>query len=172
MIRINEIKQLGLSITWKLLYIGFSKKEIFGQQFYLEDIIEYAIEQIELGEENQLVYELISIYEYETSLCSDILYELSEKENSNYEIEFRKIRVVIIYNSIITKNDDYIDGIYNLYDLYFKLGKPEDIPIIIQGVNNGIRAEEYYTEKTYEHIYNEIKNWVEHELKILKKYNF
>lgn len=103
MIRIDEIEQLELVITWKLLYIGFSKKEIFGQQFYFEDILKYGIKQIELGKENLLVYELISVYDFESSLCSDILYNLSKIENSNYEIEYRKIRAVIVYKSLLKK---------------------------------------------------------------------
>ena len=171
MIKINEIENLGLKITWKLLYLGFSKNNSFDRQIYLNDIIKYAINQVELGEKNDLIYQLMCVYDYEELLALDILYKLGETENSCYNIEIRKIKVLIAYKCTLVMNNNYIDGLNELYDLYFKLGEPENMPMVIQGVNNFITPKEYFKEQTYEMLYNKIRNWIERELKFLKEYD-
>lgn len=185
-IKIDEIKKLGLKITWKLLYLGFSKNNVF-KQFSLDldndldEIVKYAIEKLELGEENDLLYEITSLYKYETSLAFDILYKLAEEENSDYEIEIRKIRLAIIYKNTKIKNDNFIDGLMDLQDLLLELEygledrldlqhllpELEDIPIIIQCRSN-IYPTEYYKQETYDTMYKNIMIWQENELSFLK----
>ena len=41
MIKLEDIKELGLSITWRLLYLGVQSKHI-----ETEEVIEYATEKI------------------------------------------------------------------------------------------------------------------------------
>ena len=53
MIKIADIKELKLNITWKLLYRGLLEKQIS-----INEIIEYAKEQLEKGDDRIEICEL------------------------------------------------------------------------------------------------------------------
>ncbi|MBD5480195.1 MAG: DUF2247 family protein [Lachnospiraceae bacterium] len=65
-----------------------------------------------------------------------MLDELAEQENAQDDFEGRKIRAVIVSNALRVKNDDYINGLLDLTDLWIDLGCPNDSPHIIQGREN------------------------------------
>ena len=48
MIKIADIKELKLNITWRMLYRGLLEKQI-----PISEIVEYAMEQLEKGDDRQ-----------------------------------------------------------------------------------------------------------------------
>lgn len=80
MIKLNNFKQYGFYITWKLINIGFRGNDIFKYNLEARDIINYAIEKIENNSEDNLIYELASMYETETEEINKILKKLSLKK--------------------------------------------------------------------------------------------
>ena len=60
MIKIADIKGLKLNITWKLLYRGLLEKQIS-----INEIVEYAKEQLEKGEDRIEICELAGSGDYD-----------------------------------------------------------------------------------------------------------
>ena len=53
MIKIADIKELKLNITWRMLYRGILEKQI-----PISEIVEYAMEQLEKGDDRIEICEL------------------------------------------------------------------------------------------------------------------
>ena len=87
MIKIADIKGLKLNITWKLLYRGLLEKQIS-----INEIVEYAKEQLEKGEDRIEICELAGSGDYDLEDVMDTLYELANEEENPDDIEDRKIR--------------------------------------------------------------------------------
>lgn len=168
MIKLNDFKQYGFYVTWKLIDIGFRGNDIFKYNLEARDIINYAIEKIENNSEDNLIYELASMYETETEEINKILKKLSLKEKTTFNLEFRKWRIIYVINTIknIDEND-YISGLIELGDLWEKLGYPQDTPHIIQGRFNTFTPEEYYTEENYKFLLIKHKKWIISEMKFI-----
>lgn len=163
MIRLENVKQLGLSITWRLLYVAICEK-----QLQEKDVIEYAIEKLEEGDDRSEVCELAGSYVDEQEDIRNLLWELLKQENTKDDNEKRKLRAVIVNNALRIKYDNYIDGLMNLTDLWISLGYPSDSPHIIQGRDNNITPSEYYTADNYNLLYERNVEWLMTELEYLK----
>lgn len=162
MIKLNDIRQLGLSVTWRLLYNGLCKKLLD-----VDEIIEYAIEKLEGGDDRKEICELAGSCADEKEDILNLLFKLIEK-NTQDDIENKKIRAAIVNKELKHKNGDYISGLEDLTDMWIKLGYPADSPHIIQGVNNHITPTNYYTQENYDYLYEKNKGWLQNELEYLK----
>lgn len=81
MIKIADIKGLKLNITWKLLYRGLLEKQIS-----INEIVEYAKEQLEKGEDRIEICELAGSGDYDLEDVMDTLYELANEEENPDDI--------------------------------------------------------------------------------------
>lgn len=163
MIKIKDFKELDFFITWRLLYRALLKK-----QLKVEEIIEYAIEQLESGNDRNEVCEIAGFCDSDLDYLLDILHELAREEKSDDEFEERKLRAVIIRDSLKLKKDNCIDGLMELTDLWIEFGCPKDSPHIIQGKHNNISPNEYYTDDNYNYLYKKNMDWLKDEILFLQ----
>lgn len=163
MIKIKDLKELDFIITWRLLYRAVLKK-----QLRVEDVVEYAIEQLEAGNDRIEVCELAGFYDSDSDYLLNILYELASEENSHDEFEDRKLRAVIIRNCLKHKRENCIDGLMELTELWLELGCPKDSPHTIQGKDNNISPIEYYTDDNYNFLYEKNIEWLKKEILFLQ----
>lgn len=168
MIKIKEFKDYNLKVTWKLLYLGFRGDTLFKDQFSANDILDYAIEQLESENCDKLVYELANEQESDSEEISKLLEKLSINENLN-ELELRKLRAVIMLKHLAVKNKNFINGLMELGDLYIQLNFPKDSPHIIQGRNNNITPDQYYTKENYDNLYKKHLLWLKNEIKFIQQ---
>ena len=168
MIKISELEKIGLKITWKLLYLGYSGYSDFGKQISAGDIIAFAIDQLVPDNCNNDICELASSYESEDEDILRILHQLSMNEKSNNKFELRKSMSSIMSNALKTKDPNYIDGLMELTDLWIELGYPLDSPHVIQGRENNMSTHDYYTEENYEKLYHKNIHWLKTELAYLR----
>lgn len=162
MIKIVDIKQLKLNITWRMLYRGLLKKQI-----HISEIVEYAMEQLEKGNDRVEICELAGSSEDDLENIINILYELANEEKSEDDLENRKIRATIVNNFLKDKNTNCIDGLMGLTELWLELGYTADSPHIIQGKDNSISPVEYYTDANYNYLYEKNKCWLRDEVEFL-----
>lgn len=167
MIKIQEFKKNNFKTTWKLLNIGFKGSDIFANQLYSNDILEYAIEKLETDECDDLVCELASEYANNTEGIDSLLKQLSRKEDTDESLELRKWRVVIVAQEITNKKDNCINGLMSLGDLWISMGYPEDSPHIFQGRENSITPEQYYTDENYCKIFEQHIAWLKKEIEFI-----
>lgn len=165
MIKIESVKQLGLSITWRLLYIAICEKQLQG-----EDVIEFAFEKLEKGDDRSEVCELAGTYADEQEEIKKLLWDLISQENTQNSFEKRKLRAAIVSDVLEIKNDNYINGLMELTDLWSSLGYPDDSPHTIQGRDNHITPSEYYSVDNYNILYQKNVDWLRTELAYLRQY--
>lgn len=158
MIKIGDFKELNFTITWRLLCKG-----IFKEQLAVEDVVEYAIEQLEKGNDRMEICELAG-GDGDANDLLDIMYDLADEENSQDELEDRKLRAVLVSKYLKQKNSSCIDGLMGLTDLWIELGCPSDSPHIIQGKDNKINPIEYYTDDNYNYLFEKNKMWLKNEI--------
>ena len=159
MIKIADIKELSLNITWRMLYRGLLEKQIS-----INEIVEYAIEQLEKGDDRIEICELAGSSDDDLEDIMDTLYKLAKEEKSQDDLEDRKLRAVRINNFLKEKETNCIDGLIGLTELWLELGCPTDSPHIIQGKGNNISPAEYYTDENYNYLYEKNKCWLRDEI--------
>jgi hypothetical protein len=162
MIKISDIKELKLNITWRMLYRGLLKKQI-----PISEIVEYAMEQLEKGDDRIEICELAGSSDNDLEDIMNILYELADEEKSQDDLEDRKLRATRINNFLKDKYSNCIDGLMGLTELWLELGYSIDSPHIIQGKDNSISPVEYYTDANYNYLYEKNKYWLEDEVHYL-----
>lgn len=163
MIKLEDFKKLGLTITWRLLY-----KAIYEKRMSVENAIAFAIEKLERGDERREICELAGSYTDERDDILNLLHELIQQENTEDDLEYRKIRAVIVSNTLRIKDNNYINGLMNLNDLWMKLDYPSDLLHAIQGKNNDITPDQYYTAENYNLLYKRNEDWLKGELEYLR----
>lgn len=169
MIKIVDIQKLNLTVTWTLLYLGFCDNSIYGGQLSSDDVIKYAMSQIEEDNCDDLVCELAGSYASEKEDICKILKILMQKEGKDRVIEGRKIRAVLVSDVLKLKNDNYINGLMDLSDLWIRLGYPDDSPHVFQGRNNTVNVNDYYSESNYNFLFKHHMSWLKKELQYLQE---
>lgn len=160
---INEFIKWKFNINWTLLKIGYYGEKNILSQLSKQEIYEYSKEILnEIDEEYDLIVQLISAYDdYE---FSEILNKLAREENVDYDIQLRKWIVYLVNKELTNISKDYFEGLMQLTELWISLGLPVECPHIIQGKNNTISPEEYYTKETYELLLEKNIKWVNDEI--------
>ena len=144
---IRILKDLNINISWNMIFIGLCTGDVEAYE-----VIDYAMEQIELGDCRSEIFELQDLQE-------DFIDEA---------IERRKIRLAIVYDVIKEKNHNFVDGLIQLTELWDKLDYPKDSPHTVQGRNNKISPNEYYTQENYDKLYKANCEWFRKELLYLQ----
>ena len=162
--KLKKIQKLGLIVTWRLLYLGLCDKQISS-----EEIIEFAVEQLEKGCDVSEVCMLAASCSNEKEEICCLLQKLINHEETSNDIEMRKLRVVVVASAIEKKQENYIDGLVGLTDLWIELGCPEDSPHVVQGRNNNLTVGEYYTAENYSRLFQQHQDWLIRELLLFKK---
>lgn len=159
MVIVQDFLELGLNISWRLLNICFSE-----HQMQAQEIIAFAYDLLEKGEDSALVCDLAGAYPNEEDRILALLEQLVEEENTQNDFEKKKLRVVLVKKVLNVKNHDCIQGLMDLSDLWGSLGYPNDSPHIIQGRDNNIEPVQYYTKENYDDLFAKNLSWVEKEL--------
>ena len=103
MIKIADIKELKLNITWRMLYRGLLEKQI-----PISEIVEYAMEQLEKGDDRIEICELAGSGDNDLEDIMNILYDLADEEKSQDDLEYRKLRATRVNNFLKDKNTNCI----------------------------------------------------------------
>lgn len=170
MITLFDFRAQGLSITWKLIDIGFLGSEAFQHELSAAAIMEYAIARIEANEADDL--DLIGLAgESENDLdgIGRHIQALAQKEQSDYSTEWRKWQVVYVAQCLPPDDVEYVSGLIALGDIWVRLGFPSDSPHIFQGKDNDSIPEQYYTEENYLALLRGHIDWVAKEMNCLRE---
>lgn len=167
MTHLDDFKKLGFDITWKLISFGYISNSVFSNELLVDDIMDYAVDLYENETSNKLLLDLIVLEKDDSQNILNMIYKLSGKEKSDYSIEYKKWEILFVWKKMSITNQDYIDFLLDLSDLWLKLGCPKNFPCVIQGVNNNLNPEEYYTFQNYNTIIQEMKQWIIYETNII-----
>lgn len=159
---IRILKDLNINISWNMIFIGLCTGDVEAYE-----VIDYAMEQIELGDCRSEIFELAGAYADDFDYVLRLVQDLQE-DFIDEAIERRKIRLAIVYDVIKEKNHNFVDGLIQLTELWDKLDYPKDSPHTVQGRNNKISQNEYYTQENYDKLYKANCEWFRKELLYLQ----
>lgn len=159
---IRILKDLNINISWNMIFIGLCTGDVEAYE-----VIDYAMEQIELGDCRSEIFELAGAYADDFDYVLRLVQDLQE-DFIDEAIERRKIRLAIVYDVIKEKNHNFVDGLLQLTELWDKLDYPKDSPHTVQGRNNKISPNEYYTQENYDKLYKANCEWFRKELLYLQ----
>jgi hypothetical protein len=171
MISIKDFELSGFRITWRLLDIGFRGSALFSDQLSSRDIIDYATNKLVESDDTDIIA-LACEYEPNTDKVAELLGKLANKENSEYDHEFTKWKVVYVLTYLPKDDADYIQGLVDIGDIWVDLGFPQDSPHIFQGVENEITPEEYYTLANYKLLHQRHLDWISERISQLKALSY
>lgn len=166
MIKLDDFKKNNILINWKLINIGCLGSETFFKELDYEEITNYAISIFD--EKNKNILRILSYNKDEYEEMGEFIKELAIQENSDEKIAYKKWELIYIIKNLPPKRIDYIQGIIELEDIWAKIDFPKDSPLILQGLNNDISPEEFYTENNYLILYNLHMDWIKEKIDFLK----
>lgn len=167
MIKLDDFKKYGLNITWTIVDIGYNSEK-FKHLLNAQDIINYSIELLENGDRSLDVTLLASANGGNIEEISELIRKLAKNETKNYNIEFKKWRVIYLINYLPKNQKDYIQGLIDIGDIWAMFDFPYDSPHVFQGRNNSITPAEYYTQENFVKLMKSHEIWIENELADLR----
>jgi len=165
---IRKIKELGLTINWATVLIGWRGPAKFISQLSAEHINSYALSVIE--ESRETIYEVSELsVSSDSETINRYLEILSFKENKDVGIELRKWRLVLLIRELEVIPQNPLYALISLTEFWEKFDYPPDRPHEIQGYENSISPQDYYTQNNYELVFKRHQLWIAEELQELKR---
>lgn len=168
MIRVEYLENNEFEITWKAIDIGFRGEGIFVNQLSVRNIIDYALLQMEQGNEDEVLTELACEYDTNFEEVDRLVKVLANNEGTSYNIEFRKWRVLYVRRSLPMDKTEYVKGLIELRDIWVELDFPEDSSHVFQGKENDVAPEQYYSKENYLSLLQKHREWIQREISELK----
>lgn len=166
--KLNEVIRIGFKVNWTFIEIGYLGQENIPPQINESDICDYCYLLLEDDKlDYQPIIELIS-EKNDKYTFREILHNLSEKEGVDYELQVRKWRVYIVKNTLRNLPEDTFEGLLELMELWITLGIPKDCPFEIQGRDNKLSPEEYYTNEQFKIAKEQNIAWINKEIDTIK----
>ena len=114
---LEQLKQMGFKITWRLICIGLSGNDFYTPYIVIDDVLDYIKNNI--YESNEHFEEFLTLLsnEYDIEILEKKLVEFAEKENTLNVFEFRKWRARNL--SIRLTSEKSKEHFYsNIYDFW------------------------------------------------------
>ena len=158
-----------LKLNWVTILIGWEGPGKYTPQLIPKDIIEFATELV-TNEDNQpeSVWILAGTSENDVTEVENLISQLAQSETVDRETELRKWRAILVEDALNNLSDDPLYGLIGLTEVWGNFDYPTDSPHSVQGVNNSLSPQEYYTQDNYNHIIELHRAWIENEFKILR----
>lgn len=170
MIKINDFVKNKFAVNWNTILLGWLGFDNILNQLEAKDIIEYAIQMLNDENKNEDLLYLAGLNNQEKDEITTTLKSIANKEkNIDINIETRKWRLLLLKHRIKTLSNDPLSGLIELTDFWAQFNFPKDSPHTIQGVENNISPNEYYTEKNYKRILEKHYNWLKDEQDYIKQ---
>lgn len=167
--RIDLFKKLGIKVTWRTLLIGLMGPGKFLAQLTTQEIIDYACDFLDKEDVAEEVIELISCSKDDKDEIKTILNRLADKENTNFGEEELKWQVALLSVCLEKISQKAMYGMIELTEFWEKFGYPKNCPHIIQGKNNNLSPNEYFSNDFFNQMIIRHREWISQQIKGLGK---
>ncbi len=171
MTQLDDFKKLGFDITWKLISFGYISNSVFSNELMIDDIMDYAVNLYENESTNKLLLDLIVLEKDDSQNIFNAIQKLSDKERTDDSLEYKKWEILFVWKKAWFTDQNYMDFLLDLSDLWTKLGCPKNFPRVIQGINNDMNPEDYYSLQNYHTVIQEMKQWIIHEKNMVNSFS-
>lgn len=164
---LRQLEEFGFNINWSVIKIGYFGNEFISPLLTVHDICSFVIKQLEFADSvefnNDLAIQLLCAEndEYE---FKEILNQLSKNEKVCMEMQLQKWIVLLLFKQLQNLSEDYTEGLIQLTEFWISIGLPDNCPHIIQGSNNSLSPNEYYTQAMYTALKKRNQQWLNNEI--------
>lgn len=159
---IKRLKAKNIPVTWDFLLLGFIGPGVLPAQLSADEIVDYALQTIMEGSTNNLV-EYIAYSEVgELQFIESKLRILSAQESEKSKADdFKKWELLLLEDLLQNLPEDSITGLTELTSFWSQLDFPSESPHKIQGRNNSLTPEDYYTKENYQQLIKKHIQWMQ-----------
>ena len=157
--KLNYISNMGLKITWKLIYIGINQ---FGDLTY-DEVVEYLYENIEKNPDN--IDDIVKIIceENDSEKGYKLIKSYAIHECSDMNIQAQKWIVYKLKSILENLYSDHLQGILQLIDFWNEHQKTTSCPI--EFPTTGVDLQQYFSKNTYDKVICQSKDWLNRTLR-------
>jgi hypothetical protein len=169
MTKLENFNELGFSITWKLINLGFKGSNFFKNELSSKDIIDFAVSI--MAREQDLDADIVDLAcecDVNVDEVDKYVKKLAEKENTEHDLDYRKWQVLYVLRHLPKPEAEFIGGLIELGDIWSQFDFPSYSPHIFQGRNNSITPEQYYTQENYNNLLHKHAEWIDGEINQIK----
>ena len=169
---LTKFKQLGLKIDWATLFVGWKGLKNYSYLVSIEEIIEFATDYLSKNPElnSPTVMDIVISEVREIDIINQALYKLVQNKEYSLKIALRKWRLILLLEVMESLDENkYVDSLFSLSDFWISFEYPYDMPMDIQGLENKITPEKYYTKENCRKIIEDHKDWIIQEKLLLSK---
>jgi hypothetical protein len=161
---IDELRSLGLPITWATVRAGWEGIGSLGRQLTAGDVSAFSCQQLEHANADVLadIAELCAGTDEDN--IDGILRRLAPTICS---LELRKWRVLLLTQVMKRLPESPVDGLAELTAFWNALDFPGDMPHVVQGLGNELSPSEYYTQDNYRTLLDRHREWLRSEIDAL-----
>ena len=169
-VTIQDFKR-RFKVNWMTLLVGWRGFGAYQRLVLVSDIQQFAIENLDVVSKSNTVLPdlatLATISRKEDYQIEPLLDKLSAAEHNVFEIEVRKWVICLLEKQLQELPSNYVDGLITLTEFWCSLQYPEYSPHRIQGKDNMLTPQQYYTLENYKVILQQHKDWIGNELQRL-----
>lgn len=167
--KLKLIDDVGLRITWKLIYIGLNGRGEIPKSITRGDIIDFLSESLtEINPETDKTVELICNKDDDERFCK-LIKEFADGDESDILLQKRKWVVCLLKILIDNINSDHMQGLLELTEFWMTVGADSACPIVFPEKGDGSSVTEFFTETSYIMNLNKCRDWLVREINDIKK---
>jgi hypothetical protein len=166
---IEKLEDYNLS-DWGVIFYGFKGVPELEDKIDAPYIANFAFSKLNC-EGEELATSLVGLTSatfLETSEIEGLLEDICTRKHINFELSLRKWRFILLEELLDNLPDDPIYALLEITEFWLSWGNPSDKPHIIQGVDNDLTPNQYYTLKNLKELVNKHKQWMADEIRKLR----
>lgn len=160
----NKLKffdEMGLNVTWKLIYIGLIGQDEIPPILSYSEIVEYLYEILGTDNSNLKTDQIVSIVceKDNAEKGCKILKGFCDVEKTDAMIQKQKWLLYMLNGELDKIGVDYLQGILQLWMFWYPIRNTITSPISFPEKDNDIQR--YFSQTTYDELILTSRKWIE-----------
>lgn len=154
---LKEFSYHNIEVNWGTLFIGTQGLKKIPPLISIREVIEWALEKY-LKENDKNAYQIAFLNITSFSEINEKLILFSR----NYKLskEEKKWCYLLLINFLKNLSKSYVQGLIQLSEFWDSFDYPSYMPHQIQGQNNNLSPEQYYTDQNYHFLLDAHQKWL------------
>lgn len=162
--KLYVLKNMGFTISWKLIAVGLFGADEIPASITQADAVEYLKDILTgSGAQTDDIIQLICA-EDDAAEFSSILKKLAEEDPADATIQKRKWRACLLALLLESSSNDPLQGMLELTELWAAMGMPADCPQDFPADGDQKAIRNYFTQASYESSVSKNRAWLEGEI--------
>jgi len=163
---LDQIRILNLPLNWTVVRKGWIGPMNFPPLISAGEIRTYADMQILHASDTELADVAALCTSYDSEVISECLSRLTSDIDANADRVWRAVLLQDMLDTLASVTDVY-EKFSQIYEFWCNCEQPEELPFQLQGFDNNISPQEYYTVENYALQHSRLVRWVASEIEIL-----